>query len=423
MWVGSFALLTCATKSRMPPGAKNSSRVLALALVDEDDPQALGQERGLAQALDEPFGVPLGLLEDLGVGHEADRRAGVLRRPDRLHLRRRLAARELLAVDLAVALDLGDQALGERVDDRDADAVQAAGDLVAALAELAAGVQLRQDDGQRGQALVLHHVDRDARAVVPDGHRLVRMEGHLDEVAAAGESLVDGVRDHLVHEVVEAPGARRADVHAGPFPDRLEALEDRDVFCGVGCFRQVQKKPCKSHICGRDDSLSERAVGRGGSRGPARPPFATSFAEVFVLDLRGQRGGSRRRLRVRRPRPSVRAPSASGARGLGQLARRKSERFRRVARRALPRSRCEDLAARAGRARTPTRPTSVADVQRPVARDPGGPGVARDHRPDRVGPRPRRSSGIAPGAPNRASSALRPPAPIRSIRLHRAAPA
>ena len=59
----------------------------------------------------------------------------------------RLAALVVLRPDVAVAADLQVQALGERVDDRDADAVQAAGDLVAAaVAELAAGVEDGQHD-------------------------------------------------------------------------------------------------------------------------------------------------------------------------------------------------------------------------------------------------------------------------------------
>ena len=161
----------------------------------------------------------------------------------------RLAARELLAVDLPVAAHLGDEPLGERVDDRDADAVQAAGDLVAVAAELAAGVELRQDDRERGQALLRDHVDRDARAGVANGHRVVRMDRDVDEVVAAGERLVDRVVDHLVDEVVEAARARRADVHPGPQPDRLEALEDGDVLCGVGCFGH-QKSPANQPYCG-----------------------------------------------------------------------------------------------------------------------------------------------------------------------------
>ena len=58
-----------------------------------------------------------------------------------------LAALVVLLPDVAVAPDLQVEPLRERVDDRDADAVQAAGDLVAAaVAELAAGVQGGQHD-------------------------------------------------------------------------------------------------------------------------------------------------------------------------------------------------------------------------------------------------------------------------------------
>ena len=115
---------------------------------------------------------------------------------------------ELLAVDLAVASHLGDEPLGERVHDRDADAVQAARDLVAVAAELPAGVELGQDDRERRKPLLRDHVDRDARARVDDRDRVVGMDRDLDEVVAACERLVDGVVDDLVDEVMEASRAR-----------------------------------------------------------------------------------------------------------------------------------------------------------------------------------------------------------------------
>ena len=141
-----------------------------------------------------------------------------------------LAALVVLGPDVALALDLEVEALGERVDDRDADAVQAAGDLVAAaVAELAAGVQDGEDDLGRGPLLLLEDADWDAAAVVDDGYRVVGVDRDRDLVAVAGERLVDGVVDDLVDEVVEAPHAGRADVHAGPLANGLEALEDGDV--------------------------------------------------------------------------------------------------------------------------------------------------------------------------------------------------
>src|SRR5215218_8285980 len=133
--------------------------ILALSFVDDDDPQPTGQERRLTQALEEGLHRPLELLlvEDLEVGQERDRRSGVLlalRLAHDLEVAGRLAAGELLTVDLSVAAHLDPEPLRERVHHRHAHAVQAAGNLVALAAELPAGVQLRQDDGDRWDALV-----------------------------------------------------------------------------------------------------------------------------------------------------------------------------------------------------------------------------------------------------------------------------
>src|SRR5207248_3134324 len=179
--------------------------------------------------------------------------------PDLLHLAGRGPACELLAIDLAVALHLGDQPFGESVDHRDADAVEAAGDLVALAAELPARMQLRQDDRQGGQSLVLDHVDRDPGAPVADGDRVVRMDPDLDQVVPAGHRLVDGVVDDLGDEVMEAAKAGRADVHPGPEPDRLESFEDGDVLCGVGSFSH-EKSPAIQAFAGYRKCI--RANGR-----------------------------------------------------------------------------------------------------------------------------------------------------------------
>jgi hypothetical protein len=114
--------------------------------------------------------------------------------------------------------------------------VEAAGDLVALAAELAAGVQLRQDDRQCRQSLLGDHVHRNARAGVSDGDRVVRVNRHLDEIVASCQSLVDGVVDDFVDEVMKAPRTRRPDVHPGSQTDGLEALQNGDVFRGVRCF-------------------------------------------------------------------------------------------------------------------------------------------------------------------------------------------
>ena len=162
-------------------------------------------------------------------------RAG--RRADDLHLALGLAALGvLLAVVVAVAVDLDEEPLGQRVDDADADAVQAAGDLVAAAAELAAGVEHGEHDLGRALALVRTgrvRVDRDAAAVVVDAAAAVGEQRDGDARAVAGHRLVDGVVDDLPDQVVQPGQAGRADVHARALAHRIEALEDLDVLGAV----------------------------------------------------------------------------------------------------------------------------------------------------------------------------------------------
>ena len=142
-----------------------------------------------------------------------------------------------LGPHVALAVDLDVEPRRERVDDGDADAVQAAGHLVATAAELPAGVQDGEDDLDRGLALALDVVDGDAAAVVADPDAAVGQQGDLDVVGVARERLVDRVVDHLGDQVVQASLAGRADVHARPLADGLETLEHLDV---AGVVRGVR---------------------------------------------------------------------------------------------------------------------------------------------------------------------------------------
>ncbi len=217
LWTVSFDSLTCGHEVADAALVVELLGLPACPLVAQDDSQAPGEKRSLAQTLGQRRRRELGLLEDVRVGKKGDDRAGLvlLGDPDRLHVPRGLAPCELLPVDLAVPPDLRDEPLGERVHDRDADTVQTAGDLVPLASELASGVELRQDDGQRRKSLVGDDVHRNAGARVADGHGVVRMDGHVDEVVSIRERLVDGVVDHLVDEVMQAARARRPDVHPG----------------------------------------------------------------------------------------------------------------------------------------------------------------------------------------------------------------
>ena len=110
--------------------------------------------------------------------------------------------------------------------------MEAARHLVAAAAELAAGVEHGVDDLE-GVLAGRVASDRHAATVVAHGDRAVRADRHVDRGRVAGHRLVDRVVDDLPHEVVQAAAVRRADVHAGATPHGLEALEDLDARGGV----------------------------------------------------------------------------------------------------------------------------------------------------------------------------------------------
>ena len=195
--------------------------LLALAPVLSADAQTGVEEGLLPHAGVERVIIEHRVLEHLGVRVEADHGAGVVGLADDGHRLRDVAAGELHLIDLPVLVDADLQPVGERVDDAGADAVQAAGDLVAPAAELAARVQHGVDDLERGLSRLLLYIDGYAAAVIRDADDVPRLYDDLDIVAVARQRFVDGVVHDLVHEVVQTGGRGRAYIHAGPEPDGL----------------------------------------------------------------------------------------------------------------------------------------------------------------------------------------------------------
>ena len=207
----------------------------------EGDADGLVEVGHLAEALEEDVAVVEGGAEDFAVGEEADVGAAAARVVvEDVALVDDVAggdaAHVLLGVDASVAADLDAHMLGERVDDGRSDAVESAGDLVGAAAELPAGVQRRHDRLEGGAPGRRVHVDGDAAPVVPDGDGAVGVDADGYAVAVAGHGLVDGVVDDFVDEMVEPALVGAADVHAGPAAHRLEALEHLDV---AGCVARL----------------------------------------------------------------------------------------------------------------------------------------------------------------------------------------
>ncbi len=129
---------------------------------------------------------------------------------------------------VAEAVHLHPQA--QRVHDRGAHAVQAAGIIVVVVVKLAPGVQLGINQLYAGNLQRGVGVGRHAAAVVPDAGGAVLVQGDGDLGGEIIGSLVHRVVHDLPQQVVQAAGAGGANVHAGPEADRVQFLQHLDIF-------------------------------------------------------------------------------------------------------------------------------------------------------------------------------------------------
>src|SRR6266511_3130032 len=185
------------------------------AFVDDGDPDPLVEERLLAQPFGEFIEAEIGGREDFGVGFERNLGSGLGRLAGLLQIGGFYPLPVLLLVDPAVAADLYAQPLGEEVDDRRADAVQPAGDLVGVAIEFGARVQVGHDEFGGGTFFGRMHIDGNSTPVVFNGDRIVQVDRDVDLVAEAGQGFIYAVVHDLINEVMQAYLTVRADVHRG----------------------------------------------------------------------------------------------------------------------------------------------------------------------------------------------------------------
>jgi hypothetical protein len=173
------------------------------ALVREHDADALVEEGQLPEAVREDIKGIDGLVEDGGVGLEADGRAPPVARASHGHGGVGNPGVVHLEPALAVQVDMGLAPGGKGIDDGDADAMESARDLVGSLVELASRMELGHDQLQGRDAFLGMYAHGDAAAIVLDPDYVVFLENHHDVGAVAGQGLIDGVVHDLIDEVVE----------------------------------------------------------------------------------------------------------------------------------------------------------------------------------------------------------------------------
>ena len=210
------------------------------ALILEYDADAAIEERHLTEAnlerikAEVPGFKDAFLIAALDVRPEADDGAGTLRFTHDLEVIADLAALVLLLMDLAILIDGDHQMLGERIDDRRADAVQTAGDLVSAAAEFAARMQNRQADLDRRTAQLGMQADREAASIIRHRAGAILMQRDDDLRAITGQGLVDSIIDYLIDQVMQAALIGGADIHARTLANSLQALEHLNLVLVIG---------------------------------------------------------------------------------------------------------------------------------------------------------------------------------------------
>ncbi|MNV26446.1 hypothetical protein D3C71_1175660 [compost metagenome] len=197
-------------------------------LVAQFHGQARAQHGLGAQQVAQRAQVVLGRIEILRVGPEAHAGTGVLLADAADHFQRRgaVAIAEGDAVLAAVALDMHLDQGRQRIDHAHAHAVQAAGEGVVLVVELAARMQAGQDQFDAGDLLLGVDVHGHATAVIADFAAAVLEQRDFDRVGVSGQGFVDGIVDDFLRQMVRARGVG---VHARAALDRVQAGQDFNI--------------------------------------------------------------------------------------------------------------------------------------------------------------------------------------------------
>ena len=193
-------------------------------LVSKGNGNALIQKGQLANTQTQGFIAVFRFRKNTGIRFKMHRCAGSIAFALNIQLFRGMSLLKLNAVALAAAAYFYFHMLAQCVNAGNAHAVQAAGNLIAAVAEFAAGVQHRHNDLDGRLLFLFHFIHRNAAAIINDRNAVILMDDDLDIGAVSGQGFVDAVVHNLVHQVVQTAGRRTADIHGRSFTHCFQAF-------------------------------------------------------------------------------------------------------------------------------------------------------------------------------------------------------
>jgi hypothetical protein len=103
---------------------------------------------------------------------------------------------------MAIPSDFDLKGLRDRIDAFCADAVETAGDLVSALTEFTAGVEVSHDEFEGRDLIFWVDIDGDTAAIVFGGTGAIEMERDGNIFAMTGEGFIDGIIDDFEDAMV-----------------------------------------------------------------------------------------------------------------------------------------------------------------------------------------------------------------------------
>ncbi len=145
----------------------------------------------------------------------------------------RVAPFKTLGIDMPVLGNFNFQPLGKRVYNGGTNAVQTAGNFIAAAAEFTARVQNSENNRYRRQSCFFVNAGGNSAPVITHADHIIRQNFTLNMGADAGKRLVYRIINNFIHKVVKSPGPGGADIHARPFAHRLKAFQHLNILGGI----------------------------------------------------------------------------------------------------------------------------------------------------------------------------------------------